>query len=82
MEKEADDWAEEALLPADLWEASSVRDFPTPMAVIDLAYESGVHPAIVAGRVRHEQKNYRLLSQFVGTGEVRKQFARVSDIEG
>ena len=79
MEKEADDWAEEALIPTDLWEASPVREFPTPMAVIDLAYESGVHPAIVAGRVRHVQKNYRLLSQFVGTGEVRRQFEVCSD---
>ena len=33
-----------------------------------------VHPAIIAGRIRYEKKNYRLLSQFVGTGEVRPQF--------
>jgi hypothetical protein len=28
----------------------------------------------VAGRVRFERNNYRLLSQFVGSGEVRRQF--------
>jgi HTH-type transcriptional regulator / antitoxin HigA len=44
------------------------------MAVISLANALQIHPAIVAGRVRHEQKNYRLLSQFVGTGEVRRHF--------
>ena len=33
-----------------------------------------IHPAIIAGRVRREQQNYRLLSQFVGTGQVRSQF--------
>ena len=33
-----------------------------------------VHPAIIAGKVRYERQNHRLLSQFVGTGEVRRQF--------
>ena len=31
-------------------------------------------PATVAGRIRYERQNYRLLSQFVGTGKVRTQF--------
>ena len=44
------------------------------MAVMNLAKSLQVHPAIVAGRVRYERGNYRLLSQFVGTGEVRRQF--------
>jgi HTH-type transcriptional regulator/antitoxin HigA len=44
------------------------------MAVINLANALEIHPAIVAGRVRYEQQNYRLLSQFVGTGELRRQF--------
>jgi HTH-type transcriptional regulator/antitoxin HigA len=44
------------------------------MAVINLANAFEIHPAIVAGRVRYEHQNYRLLSQFVGTGEVRRQF--------
>ena len=73
-ETEADEWAEEALIPRAVWEASAVRDRPTTMAVMNLAKALKVHPAIVAGRVRYERKNYRLLSQFVGTGEVRRQF--------
>ena len=32
------------------------------------------HPAIVAGRVRHQTRNYRALTRFVGLGEVRKHF--------
>ena len=47
------------------------------MAVMQLAEALQVHPAIVAGRVRHERHNYRLLSQFVGTGEIRRQFSTV-----
>ena len=77
-ETQADEWAEEALIPRSVWEASAVRDRPTTMAVMNLANALQVHPAIVAGRVRYEMKNYRLLSQFVGTGEVRRQFGIVS----
>ena len=44
------------------------------MAVVELGWEAGVHPAIIAGRIRRELGNYRLLSQFVGTGQVRGQF--------
>ncbi len=73
-EMQADEWAEEALIPRSVWEASTVRDRPTTMAVMNLANALQVHPAIVAGRVRYERKNYRLLSQFVGTSEVRRQF--------
>jgi HTH-type transcriptional regulator/antitoxin HigA len=73
-EIQADEWAEEALIPRAIWESSAVREQPTPMAVINLANALRVHPAIVAGRIRHEQKNYRLLSQFVGTGQVRPHF--------
>ena len=74
QETEADAWAEEALIPHDVWQASAARQAPRPMAVINLAHSLGIHPAIVAGRVRHERGNYRLLSQFVGSGLVRQQF--------
>ena len=74
-EIQADEWAEEALIPRALWNTSAVRERPTPMAVMHLATALQVHPAIVAGRIRYERRNYRLLSQFVGTNEVRRQFA-------
>ena len=73
-ERQADDWAEEALIPKAAWEASAVKEHPTPMAVMNLANALNIHPAIVAGKVRYRHQNYRLLSQFVGTGEVRRQF--------
>ena len=73
-ERDADLWAENALIPPTTWDDSDARSSPTAMAVVDLAWEARVHPAVVAGRVRHEQGNYRLLSQFVGSGQVRRQF--------
>ena len=72
-EAQADEWAEEALIPSAIWRTSAVRLNPTPMAVVSLANLLQVHPAIIAGRVRHVQKNYRMLSHFVGSGEVRQQ---------
>ena len=57
-EEDADNRANESLIPADAWMASEVRTNPSPMAVIGLAHELGIHPAIVAGRARHERQDY------------------------
>jgi HTH-type transcriptional regulator/antitoxin HigA len=75
-EDEADEWAEKALIPEDVWQTSRVKDQPSPLAVMELAQRLSIHPAIVAGRVRHETRNFRLLSHFVGTGEVRRHFTK------
>ena len=74
QELEADELAYECLIPTATWEDSNILDNPSPMAVMAMAHKVGVHPAIVAGRARHELAKYRLLSQFVGTGEIRKIF--------
>jgi HTH-type transcriptional regulator / antitoxin HigA len=71
-EAAADQWAQEVLIPAEIWAASSVKENATPASVVELAHELGIHPAIVAGRVRKELHNYRLLTHYVGNGEVRK----------
>jgi HTH-type transcriptional regulator/antitoxin HigA len=73
-EQEADQLAQDALIPPEIWDYGTILENPGPMAVLQMAWEAQVHPAIVAGRVRYETGNYRLLSQFVGTGEVRRQF--------
>jgi HTH-type transcriptional regulator/antitoxin HigA len=72
-EEEADAWAENGLIPETVWRTSRAKDDPSPLAVIELAQRLGIHPAIIAGRVRYETKNFRLLSHFVGTGHVRRQ---------
>ena len=73
-ELEADQLAYECLIPTEVWGNSDILENPSPMVVMAMAQEVGVHPAIVAGRARLELGNYRLLSQFVGTGEIRKVF--------
>jgi HTH-type transcriptional regulator/antitoxin HigA len=76
-EKEADQLAGEALIPDETWRKSPVSDWPAPEAVRDLAGELRIHPAIVAGRYRHEHRSYRVLNQFVGHGQVRRLFRDV-----
>ena len=76
-EDEADEWTENGLIPNTIWQTSRVKDNPSPLAVMELAQRLEIHPAIVAGRVRHEKRNFRLLSHFVGTGEVRRQLSRL-----
>ncbi len=70
-EREADDLAREALIPSGLWSAHSVLDNPTPGNVRSLAREAGVHPAVVAGRVRFELKDGRILTKLLGSKKVR-----------
>lgn len=73
-ETDADKLARDSLIPPSAWENSEARERPNAMSVINLANELGIHPAVVAGRVRYERDNYRLLSQFVGNGQVRRLF--------
>ena len=70
-EREADEWAQDALIPPELWAGHPARHIPNVQNVLSLARQADIHPAVVAGRIRHELHNYRLLSQFVGAKEVR-----------
>jgi len=75
VEQEADDMAQEALIPVAAWGASRVRHTLTSDDAVTFADQIGVAPAIVAGRLRHETKNYRLLNHLIGkTGQVSQIF--------
>lgn len=74
VEKEADTLAQDALIPSKDWEAAELLNSATPSRVIAFAQSVNIHPAIVAGRVRRQTGNYRLLTQFVGSNEVRPHF--------
>jgi HTH-type transcriptional regulator/antitoxin HigA len=74
-EEEADELAGEALIPNKVWQESPAKSCRLPEAAEDLAKKLGIHPAIVAGRMRHEANNYRILNQLVGHRQVRRLFA-------
>lgn len=79
----ADDFARDSLIPPAAWAGSPLRDTPSPGFVRDLARGLGIHPAIVAGRVRRERNSYRLLSKLVGSGQVRELFRKeFADVPG
>lgn len=71
-EREADRGAREILIPHAEWLASDLMSSPTMDAAIALADKLRIHPTIVAGRVRFESGNWRLLSSI--KAEVRCQF--------
>ena len=69
--------AQEALIPKDRWDAAKVKETLQSEDAIAFADEIGVHAAIVAGRLRHETKNFRLLSHLIGkTGQVSQHFVQ------
>jgi HTH-type transcriptional regulator/antitoxin HigA len=74
-EHEADKGARDALIPPSDWEISAVKTFHTSENAISLAEKLRIHPAIVAGRVRFENDNWRLLNSLLGVkGEAERCF--------
>lgn len=71
-EEEADAWAGNVLIPAEA--SSELARVRTEAQATELARKLSRTPAIVAGRIRHTRKNYRLLTDLVGQGKVRVHF--------
>jgi len=74
IEKEADECAGEALVPENQWETALARYVRSKESIEDFANELGIHPAVVAGKIRREADNYMILTDMVGQGEIRKLF--------
>lgn len=74
QELEADREAGEALIPEAVWESAAVRTTHATEDAISLARQLQIHPAIVAGRVRKQTENWRLLSSLISSA------GKVSDL--
>jgi len=74
LEAEADRFAENALIPPSAWKHFQSRPELSTRNVCEFASGLGVHPAVVAGRIRRESHSYRRFSKIVGCGQVRKHF--------
>ena len=72
IEKEADEFAEKILIPLGF--SLDKQEIVSQKEVISYAVKHNIHPAIVAGRIQYTKNNYRLFSNLVGRGEVRKFF--------
>ena len=78
IEFEADQFALDTLIPSDRWKQCMSRFAITDESVQIDAEDLGIGPSIIAGRIRHERNNYRILNNFVGQGQVRCQFEGVN----
>lgn len=79
MEEEADRMAGRALIPEKVWKNRMRYGKGRARQVTAMAGELKIHPAIVAGRMRFEANNFRILSRYVGRGQVRKHFPEWSE---
>lgn len=76
QEDEADTGAQDALIPPELWATAVVRESHDVEDAKILADQAGVHLCIVAGRVRHETGNWRLMSNLISeAGSVKARFS-------
>jgi HTH-type transcriptional regulator / antitoxin HigA len=74
IETDADRLAEEALIPAGVWETLR-KDACVRVADVEaIAARSGVNVAIVAGRWQQRHRDFRRFSKLLGHGEIRPQF--------
>lgn len=77
IEVEANELAREILLPTGVYRRSDVFFAPSTESILELANQQQIHPAIVAGRVRFETKNYSKFSKLIGHRQVRSSFPEV-----
>ncbi|HEV2804776.1 MAG TPA: ImmA/IrrE family metallo-endopeptidase [Chthoniobacterales bacterium] len=77
VEREADAFAGEVLVPSKVWRDSPASRQRSATAATHLAANLGIHPAIVAGKMRHHWKAFRLLNNLVGHHQVRTCFPEV-----
>jgi HTH-type transcriptional regulator/antitoxin HigA len=72
IEKEADEFAEEALIPRDIH--FDPTEFLSTEDVKSMARQHELHPAILAGRIQYERKDYKVFRNLLGNGKVRECF--------
>ncbi|HXM83165.1 MAG TPA: ImmA/IrrE family metallo-endopeptidase [Burkholderiales bacterium] len=78
-EVEANRIGGEAFIPRNLWiQSEAYRRRTDVSAIREFAYRLRIHPAIVAGRIRRDTGNYRILSRLLGSGEVRRLFPELT----
>jgi len=74
IEKEADIYALDALISEEEWNNCLSRFSLTKDAVEIDAKNIGIHPSILAGRIRRERSNYTIFQDLIGQGGVRALF--------
>lgn len=76
IEDEANAYALNITVPEVVWKKSLVRFSPSKETIINQARSLRVNPALIAGRIRRETKQYHLFTDLIGQGEVKKLFRK------
>lgn len=71
-EAEANAFAKDSLIPRNIWLRSDAYRLGSEASVVALARQLGIHPAIVAGRIRYERRDFRIFNDLIGRGLVRE----------
>lgn len=71
-EAEANAFAKDNLIPRDVWLRSDAYRSGNEASVMALARRQSIHPAIVAGRIRYERRDFRIFNDLIGRGQVRE----------
>ncbi|TVP81309.1 MAG: ImmA/IrrE family metallo-endopeptidase [Puniceicoccaceae bacterium] len=74
LEVEADQFATESLIPSTEWKAARLKKNAQTERILAFAEKHRISPAIPAGRIRYETKDYTIFRSLVGNGKVRSQF--------
>ncbi|GAB3038513.1 hypothetical protein GCM10027285_23140 [Oleiagrimonas citrea] len=71
-EAEANAFAKDSLIPRNIWLRSEAYRLGSEASVVALARQLGIHPAIVAGRIRYERRDFRIFNDLIGRALVRE----------
>lgn len=74
IELEADKLALNSFIPRNIWRNCPPKYDPSEDAVISFSHDNGIHPAIVAGRLRKELNRYDILSNLINKTDMREFF--------
>jgi HTH-type transcriptional regulator/antitoxin HigA len=73
-EKAADKLAADALIPESEWKAARFKRNTRTADIVAFAEKLRISPAIPAGRIRYEAKDFAVFKPLIGTGKVRPMF--------
>lgn len=74
LEKDADDWAQQALISNKDWQLSGLDHHSSAKEITEFSHQMRISRAIPAGRIRRETHDYTLHTRLLGNRKVRKLF--------
>lgn len=77
IEKEANEVAIECMIPKYEWIKSPASILPSEEAAFSLARKLNIHPSIVVGKMRYENKFFSFLNDMTGNHKVHKEFPEI-----